>query len=688
MVRDIGTTFAVPPGTISIEWPRSDGDPKNRPDQPTKPTDGTVNFYRLVEPTEPSHQRWRFEIATRMAAHVPRLDAKKKYMFTSWPSGYELFDHNKGPREQPRHDLYLYGSNTATKFRSVNEFVPHAIWLFREHEGEACGCKYCSKSKNQGEITAQYGLPLGMGKELPPPVTVRKIVRPVFVPAPDQHVPRARDADLRAALKLERRYRIGEIVWCELNPPIAHPKKPTLCLEFWPAIVREIRLSNKVTERKPLPEQPSSAGTSKAAARAEYSVKQTHNYKVQLIGVRHMHILPEGELLPYMAWNPNDDLITYLKDFGAAQLPPRLSDDLRELFDFSPMPQSTLCPQDPVSDAPAGALFAPPENPPQGEWKDAIGPFSLALQISAFASNYWALTDEWEFRARSPAKASLPKLFDTPFASADPSPASSPVKPFRPETQSSPVQPTQQQQQQQKDAPAEVRYQGVWWGAERIWQDDIVRLVPYRDQLGINELLESSPDAETRTLFLHITSIFVDASSEHPRGRVAGILYELAPAGWDASRQPARSADPLSAPTRGAYALPPPPPPFVFRALMPSGLEAVLDIAMVAGRFYGDLLAMPPVARRVPDPPPQPGTEGFSAFEQLLGLCGAAPSSKFNMGCLEWKPSRAEMFTEADRVSRERLYMHWFGIKDESFKEEVDEIAMHGMHPDDPMIID
>ena len=47
------------------------------------------------------------------------------------------------------------GSNKLgrNKFRSVNEFIPHAMWLAKNDPTVACECKYCSGKKKQTEIS-------------------------------------------------------------------------------------------------------------------------------------------------------------------------------------------------------------------------------------------------------------------------------------------------------------------------------------------------------------------------------------------------------------------------------------------------------------------------------------------------------------------------------------------------------
>ncbi len=49
------------------------------------------------------------------------------YYLADWPKGYAFFDHNKSRAEGDiRHDPYLFGSPHCSKFRSTNEFIPHA----------------------------------------------------------------------------------------------------------------------------------------------------------------------------------------------------------------------------------------------------------------------------------------------------------------------------------------------------------------------------------------------------------------------------------------------------------------------------------------------------------------------------------------------------------------------------------
>lgn len=53
----------------------------------------------------------------------------KSYIIRDFPQGYQLFDHNKGPKDDPRHDPYLYGLHTSScewSLQTVVAQVRHA----------------------------------------------------------------------------------------------------------------------------------------------------------------------------------------------------------------------------------------------------------------------------------------------------------------------------------------------------------------------------------------------------------------------------------------------------------------------------------------------------------------------------------------------------------------------------------
>ncbi|THG94758.1 hypothetical protein EW145_g8081 [Phellinidium pouzarii] len=138
-----------------------------RPDQEEIVDDkGHVEFMR--EAPLKTKQDWFSKVATCLV-HDGDWHEKSGKHFTfnlvQFPDGYKLYKHYKGKKHNPRSDAYLFGSPTVLKFRSPNEFVPHAAWLIfgcprDDNNNPRCGCRYCSKvpqkviSKRLSERTA------------------------------------------------------------------------------------------------------------------------------------------------------------------------------------------------------------------------------------------------------------------------------------------------------------------------------------------------------------------------------------------------------------------------------------------------------------------------------------------------------------------------------------------------------
>jgi hypothetical protein len=111
---------------LFITFPVSDGDVSRRPDNMKEPSESAseVNWYRTMSMDEKYACRWRNIIGqgiakllnkpgivfvALLAFHCLIFTEKEKYCLKNWPEGYCLLDHSKGARENPRHDLYLFG---------------------------------------------------------------------------------------------------------------------------------------------------------------------------------------------------------------------------------------------------------------------------------------------------------------------------------------------------------------------------------------------------------------------------------------------------------------------------------------------------------------------------------------------------------------------------------------------------
>ncbi|KAF8605719.1 hypothetical protein BDV93DRAFT_521532 [Ceratobasidium sp. AG-I] len=147
-----------------IPWPTSDG--SHYPQRPSNfqynanPDDnGFVDYSAALSPSDPHYERWCVHVG-KWAAKTLGLPRGKTYCLDGFPEGYTLYCHYKTEtKDDERTDYYLYGSKGVARFRSPNEFAPHALWLLTRAEPGTCKCIYCRKGYTQTEVDKELGLP-------------------------------------------------------------------------------------------------------------------------------------------------------------------------------------------------------------------------------------------------------------------------------------------------------------------------------------------------------------------------------------------------------------------------------------------------------------------------------------------------------------------------------------------------
>lgn len=129
-MRRTGGSHALPPNPDWVEFSRTDGDRSTWPTNTTYVvTNGEVNYFRVVDIDESLSVMWRKAVGPKIAEQMglPRMSASsvittislnlntagKAYVLKSFPAGYQLFDHQKGKADNPRHDAYLYGTHAS-----------------------------------------------------------------------------------------------------------------------------------------------------------------------------------------------------------------------------------------------------------------------------------------------------------------------------------------------------------------------------------------------------------------------------------------------------------------------------------------------------------------------------------------------------------------------------------------------
>ncbi|KAG8704132.1 hypothetical protein FRC08_002435 [Ceratobasidium sp. 394] len=590
-----------------LEWRSSDGDVSRRPPVSfTKNPDseGNVNYYRPIPDTEEASVVWRRDIGTYVAKELG-YPAGKVYWMKGWPSGYGFYDHQKGKLPNPRHDLYLCGSASTVRFRSKNEFLPHALWLMSDPALKAiCSCKYCTKTKSQVEVNQTLGLPgLKHGPESHSRAPTRaKVVAPGLTHADrraarekmgrdkaEKNKPVKRVDQPLAALPERirdlassgRTFRGLELVWVALKNPIYLNPGKSVAIDFWPAIILSFSAKNTPSNHKP--------------GDPNYTIECRYVYTVRLLAVNHEIRVYEERLLPQLGYAPNPELLNIVKDSEPSR---PLDPTFDEYKNFNPLPEFNKD---------LGI------SPSQYSFQDAAPAYFLALHIVACLTPMWCATHSFT--------SDEPKSDD------------------------------------------EEYYQGLWWGAERIWVDDLIRLRPSREELDPGDTMgllpPSSSKALERALLLRITYIVTDPRDPAGMGVcVGGDLYELAlesevpkskvqptpgpssifgaPTGLlggpavtqsnvasssrsqfpflnnvnperDTFAQDQRShglapaqlgsgsgssSTTMPPMAEAAVTMPEPPAGYVFRRLLQPGNEMFVDVGAIAGRYYPSILNM------------------------------------------------------------------------------------------------
>jgi len=450
-----------------------------------------------------------------------------------------------------------------------------------------CQCKYCGKKKSQREITQSMGesgiLPVSPTSSPGPSarrVQPRKLdsqpqrasnLRQPAVFASVQKKPKVkqpssnlvsgatmvveRDSDVRAVyaqtgMKLKRWLREDEVVWCALRTPIPGPEGQQDSIRFWPGVIDETRVKS---ESFPLPGSASSSNHPYNPDEPPWTVKQYTVYKVKLLATKVNLHLPDDQVLPYLAYLPSPELIHALQNIS----PDHMKYDEEYTSTFNPCPDSSE--------------FLP-------AFIDAAGPLAFAIEIASTLAHYWGLSDEWQYEYTVPGPSNRPSASSRNLTLAEALAVASssnardaaakasyesynttistnrpgiPLEQIAPKTIGPPPYAGQSFQRTQ--------FQGMWWGCERIWVNDFVRLKLTRKAIaptGAPRILPpagpgrqfaricqeegrdlSEAGAATRGSFMRLDDLFVVETitdkGKKRECRASGMLYELVDEDWE-----------------------------------------------------------------------------------------------------------------------------------------------------------
>ncbi|WVR05657.1 hypothetical protein IAU60_002679 [Kwoniella sp. DSM 27419] len=598
----------------ALQWPRTDQDTSRYPEV-TPPREDDW-YYENVPSSDPKYKQYE----TKTAEHLVKtlnlpVDASKQSI--PMPPGYKLFAHR---RRQPggdiRTDYYLYGSKHTQKFRSVPEFLDHAAWLFDTSrpldDHTTCTCKY-SKGSGGHKRTS---LPGSSKRSAETPIKdgSAKKKRAARAEEDDEGLP-AVVPERAEELRTQRRFRRGELVWFQIEavqPPLKDGLSP---ITHWPGLISNTVLRSKVLNAD---------DTASASASSAWTVfggtvpehlktapKRIHfyEYNVRPLGMfsPHDQVVDDGnKLLP---WAVGNELLG--GEHGWDKMGDQAEEILVQGVKEEAARERAKSPEEVEKSFGSGwkghwakrIKFA---DMPK-VWGSAVFRLSLALKTAASITKSWSQTDKIDV---------LPEEIDI---------SAEDIKAI---------------QEQRK-----TLYQGLWWGGERIWLEDIVRLKKLRADLPSDVLLPPSPGALERGVFLKIRVLAIERVTEGIasdttgwRCMLYGDLYELAEEGYDGV-----GPAPLLLPAvQGALQDVPIVPAYQaakgykYRQLNDPGSEVTCDVIDVAGRVYPDLLDgttqnwfVDPMKRTDTNNRAQPG-------ESALALVGLRPGSTVASKSTQW----------------------------------------------------
>lgn len=511
--------------------------------------------------------------------------------------------------------------------------MPHALWLLntttldpKSPPPDGCQCKYCAKKKRQSDVNSELRLPRYRDPKAPsqPRDRVFRLPKQKSKPGrpsqsdmpgengywPSSNATKSTLIDGHHTLRAETR-----------------PKGPVTPLQMphtWrpnadPGRTEDLRLGYQsrdgelvwIPVRPPIPAPDNSCsirhwpGMVKWRKRkidvvpipggdeSAYEVEESWGYTVEVLATGGQERnYGSSDTLPFLAYRAEDVLLEALKHVP----PPPMEMLGRQSQYFESHSPFLLADNNQNSEHGAKEL----------RFEDVAHQYSLALQIQANIAQYWC--------------------------------------PLSPVGEDLVVTQVQKSLSTTK-APGVTQYEGLWWGPEKIWCGEMVRLICSHEDLAEHVMVRDdlrprtfSEKDETeilsRGVLMHLREVFEDTihvlnsrGEGHGLGgdvsggstikvcRVAGTLYETLKIGEDIGQVPVPhpveshpwvwdTTLPSASPTlvldspppqiparRQKPYLPPPPPFYRWHPLFHDGRDIILDATAVAGRYYPELLS-------------------------------------------------------------------------------------------------
>lgn len=556
------------------------------------------------------------------------------------------------------------------KFRTANEFLPHLHWLATNRTIE-CLCKYCSGVKNQLEVNLALGLSYDSrnnssvsktnndGNQSVDSSKRRKRslspTRNNVSTSYEFQGPYLNEELNRDLLEDRSNFRNHELVWCSVEDlPIGTTEQlsfqiaPELGIKFWPGMCHEIILCSESRAFISIEDDVKDSGEDGSESRkflkhnpdrhkdsplayitSGFENQQRYKWKVRLLGLSDIVIREEAQILPWLF-----KTVDLKQKFGMKKRPGMKIPQYVQNRHKSMRPTLRS-----LTDA-----------------EEILVTFQLALQIAANLEEFWVAHDRYDTDPDPDPNGKLP--------------FKSQVDPFK----SAPYQP-------------KLWFQGIWWGAEKIWLHDVVRLNDLKGDLVFKSkgrFTSDSPEKSSSPInpkdicyFLKIEGIYRDELGK--KLIVMGKIFDLV-------RSEKKSNPTSSSSTKtnekqrqkkSKKWMPEPPAGYRFRQITKPKEMNHLHVECISGRFYSpsrknqcdkfleigrrlapkvarDYSAVDPVfshTNNFKSPLSQEqdrGSTSLNLARQNASLFGLTPGQENFMRCRKWQPSRAESILQAE----------------------------------------
>ncbi|KAK4684138.1 hypothetical protein P7C73_g6063, partial [Tremellales sp. Uapishka_1] len=509
------------------------------------------------------------------------------------PDDYALFSHNKPQAGGGvRDDVYFYGASSVAKFRSPKEFLPHAEWLFDTSRSLDDHTTHSAISKAKKEFGSAAGSPASAKRpSTSAPITVAKRKKPAkeVDEVEEEDQPDTVVQERARDQRSDRRFRKGELVWFRIEDVSPPTGRGLPIITHWPGLVASIEMKTQLVQSGDLAEASSSAAWTMAGGMVPEQLKAAQNRPT----------------------------VSYLQH------------SIRPLGMFSPSHQVYRQTSGLLPWAISGELMGGEKG-----W-EAIGREGERVMKEAVKRE--ATAKESRSETGGIGGEELDKRWKKAWGER--------IKFVDLSTEWDKVV--------SRMAVAIRTAFGLWWGGERLWLEDMVRLKKYRAELPADVFGSPLEGREKAAVFMKIRLIALEKAPELPdpavhawRCLIYGDLFELV----ESSGQPPTADSATDFQMIRSYKTP---KGYEYRQLNSKGSEVTCDIMDVAGRTYPDLLQSSEWLAHPDDKAPAAGKHapGMTA----LAIVGLAEGSFSGSKSEKWKEDLYTMVQEASKAVEQEM---------------------------------